>query len=76
MRGRRAWISYLSHGIAGRLFHPTRGDGFHAAKRCDERDGTSADGFISPLDLLDSGLMSAAEAKDLHVMETSAAAPA
>ena len=34
------------------------------------------DGFISPLDLVDIGLMSADEAKDLHAMETSAAARA
>ncbi len=33
-----------------------------------------ADGFISPLDLVDIGLMSAEEAKQLHDMETSAAA--
>jgi uncharacterized membrane protein len=32
------------------------------------------DGFISPLDLVEIGLMSADEAKDLHAMETSAAA--
>lgn len=32
------------------------------------------DGFISPLDLVEIGLMSAEEAKDLHDMETSAAA--
>ena len=32
------------------------------------------DGFISPLDLVGIGLMSADEAKDLHAMETSAAA--
>src|SRR5436309_15304660 len=32
------------------------------------------DGFISPLDLVDIGLMSADEAKDLHAMEASAAA--
>ena len=31
------------------------------------------DGFISPLDLVEVGLMSAAEAKDLHEMETAAA---
>ena len=29
-----------------------------------------ADGFISPLDLVEIGLMSAQEAKDLHAMET------
>ena len=34
------------------------------------------DGFISPLDLVEIGLMSADEAKDLHAMETSAAARA
>jgi uncharacterized membrane protein len=34
------------------------------------------DGFISPLDLVEIGLMSADEAKDLHAMETSAAAGA
>jgi len=33
-----------------------------------------SDGFISPLDLVDIGLMSADEAKDLHEMETSGAA--
>jgi uncharacterized membrane protein len=33
-----------------------------------------ADGFISPLDLIEIGLMSAEEAKELHDMETSAAA--
>jgi uncharacterized membrane protein len=33
-----------------------------------------SDGFISPLDLVDIGLMSANEAKELHAMETSAAA--
>jgi uncharacterized membrane protein len=32
------------------------------------------DGFISPLDLVEIGLMSADEAEDLHAMETSAAA--
>jgi hypothetical protein len=32
-----------------------------------------ADGFISPLDLADIGLMSAEEAKELHDPETSAA---
>jgi uncharacterized membrane protein len=32
-----------------------------------------SDGFISPLDLVEIGLMSADEAKDLHAMETSAA---
>jgi uncharacterized membrane protein len=32
------------------------------------------DGFISPLDLVGIGLMSADEAKDLHAMETAAAA--
>ena len=32
------------------------------------------DGFISPLDLVEIGLMSADEAKDLHDLETSAAA--
>ena len=34
-----------------------------------------SDGFISPLDLIEIGLMSAEEAKELHDMETSAAAP-
>ncbi len=34
------------------------------------------DGFISPLDLVEIGLMSADEAKELHAMETSAAARA
>ena len=33
-----------------------------------------SDGFISPLDLVAIGLLSADEAKDLHVMETSGAA--
>jgi len=33
-----------------------------------------SDGFISPLDLVEIGLMSAEEAKDLHAMETSGAA--
>jgi hypothetical protein len=33
-----------------------------------------SDGFISPLDLVDIGLVSAAEAKELHDLETSAAA--
>jgi uncharacterized membrane protein len=33
-----------------------------------------SDGFISPLDLVEIGLMSAQEAKDLHVMETANAA--
>jgi hypothetical protein len=32
------------------------------------------DGFISPLDLVDIGLVSAEEAQELHAMETSAAA--
>ena len=35
-----------------------------------------SDGFISPLDLVEIGLMSAAEANELHAMETSAAAGA
>jgi uncharacterized membrane protein len=35
-----------------------------------------SDGFISPLDLVEIGLMSAEEAKDLHAMETTAAAGA
>jgi uncharacterized membrane protein len=35
-----------------------------------------SDGFISPLDLVEIGLMSAEEAKDLHAMETSRAAKA
>jgi uncharacterized membrane protein len=34
-----------------------------------------SDGFISPLDLVEIGLMSAEEAKDLHELETSSAAP-
>ena len=34
------------------------------------------DGFISPLDLVEIGLMSADEAKELHAMETSAAGKA
>jgi uncharacterized membrane protein len=33
-----------------------------------------SDGFISPLDLIEIGLMSAEEAKELHDMETAAAA--
>ena len=33
-----------------------------------------SDGFISPLDLVEIGLMSAGEAKELHAMETSGAA--
>jgi uncharacterized membrane protein len=33
-----------------------------------------SDGFISPLDLVEIGLMSAEEARDLHAMETSGAA--
>jgi uncharacterized membrane protein len=33
-----------------------------------------SDGFVSPLDLIDIGLMSAEEAKELHDMETAAAA--
>jgi len=33
-----------------------------------------SDGFISPLDLIEIGLMSADEAKDLHAMETAGAA--
>ena len=33
-----------------------------------------SDGFISPLDLVDIGLLSAEEAEELHAMETSAAA--
>jgi uncharacterized membrane protein len=33
-----------------------------------------SDGFISPLDLVEIGLMSADEARDLHAMETAAAA--
>src|SRR6266581_1360525 len=33
-----------------------------------------SDGFISPLDLVEIGLMSAAEARELHAMETTAAA--
>jgi hypothetical protein len=35
-----------------------------------------SDGFISPLDLVDIGLLSAEEAEELHAMETSAAAAA
>ena len=35
-----------------------------------------SDGFISPLDLVEIGLMTAEEAKDLHAMETSGAAKA
>jgi hypothetical protein len=33
-----------------------------------------SDGFISPLDLIDVGLMSAEEAKELHDIETAGAA--
>jgi hypothetical protein len=33
-----------------------------------------ADGFISPLDLVEIGLMSADDAKELHDLETSGAA--
>jgi uncharacterized membrane protein len=33
-----------------------------------------SDGFVSPLDLIDIGLMSAEEAKELHDLETAAAA--
>ena len=33
-----------------------------------------SDGFISPLDLVEIGLMSAEEARELHAMETSGAA--
>jgi hypothetical protein len=33
-----------------------------------------SDGFISPLDLVDIGLLSAEEAEELHALETSAAA--
>jgi uncharacterized membrane protein len=33
-----------------------------------------SDGFVSPLDLVEIGLMEAEEAKDLHAMETTAAA--
>jgi hypothetical protein len=32
-----------------------------------------SDGFISPLDLVEIGLIEAEEAKDLHAMETAAA---
>ena len=35
-----------------------------------------SDGFISPLDLVGIGLMTAEEAQDLHAMETSGAAKA
>jgi len=34
-----------------------------------------SDGFISPLDLVEIGLLEADEARDLHAMETAAAAP-
>jgi uncharacterized membrane protein len=34
-----------------------------------------SDGFISPLDLVEIGLMSGEEARELHAMETAAAAP-
>ena len=33
-----------------------------------------SDGFISPLDLVEIGLLEAEEARDLHAMETAAAA--
>jgi hypothetical protein len=32
-----------------------------------------SDGFISPLDLIEIGLLTAEEAKELHLMETSGA---
>ena len=35
-----------------------------------------SDGFISPLDLVEIGLVSAAEAEELHALETSSAASA
>src|SRR5207253_1776947 len=35
-----------------------------------------SDGFISPLDLIEIGLVSAAEAEQLHALETKAQAPA
>jgi hypothetical protein len=35
-----------------------------------------SDGFISPLDLVEIGLLSAEHAEDLHAMETAAAAGA
>jgi uncharacterized membrane protein len=35
-----------------------------------------SDGFISPLDLIEIGLISAEEAKELHALETNAHAPA
>jgi hypothetical protein len=35
-----------------------------------------SDGFISPLDLVEIGLLTAAEAEELHAMETAAAQPA
>ena len=34
-----------------------------------------SDGFISPLDLVEIGLLSAAEAQDLHAIETQAQTP-
>src|SRR3954470_5070171 len=34
-----------------------------------------SDGFISPLDLVEIGLMTAAEAEELHAMETAASTP-
>jgi hypothetical protein len=34
-----------------------------------------SDGFISPLDLVEIGLMEAQEAEELHAMETAASAP-
>ena len=47
-----------------------------AVARCDRPGGgfRLSDGFISPLDLVEIGLMGAEEAKDLHAMETATAA--
>ena len=38
--------------------------------RCRAGGFRISDGFISPLDLVEIGLLSAEEAKDLHTMET------
>ena len=48
-----------------------------AAARCHRAGGglpAQSDGFISPLDLVAIGLLSAEEAKELHAMETTATA--
>ena len=56
--------------------HPARASlGGAAARRDRARGGFRlSDGFISPLDLVEIGLVSAEEAQELHDMETSAAA--